>query len=109
MQLVKITNNRSSTLLTICYQYVRIILLKNSNNKEQLRVLIKIVFNYIKDYLKEKDAYVFIFNITFAIVFECVAIANEHNKNKFKIPNVLNKLCLLLCSYITMFALSFVN
>lgn len=44
MQLIDITSNRFLTLLTICYQHIKMILLSNSNNEKQSRVLIEIVF-----------------------------------------------------------------
>lgn len=109
MQLVKITSNRYSALLAIRYQHIKIILLKNLKSEEQSRMLIKIVFNHIKGYLKEKNACVSLFHAMIVADFSCVAIANECDKNEFKILNVLNELCLLLCSYIIMFALLFAN
>jgi len=109
MQFVEITSNRSFTLLTIRYQHIKIILLKNFESEEQFRMLIEIVFNYIKDYLEKKDACVFLFHVILVANSKCIAIANKRDKNKFKILNVLNKLYLLLCFYITMFALLFAN
>jgi len=109
MQLVEITSNRSFALLTIRYQHIKIILLKNLDDEEQSQVLIEIVFNYIKDYFEEKDACVFLFYAILVANFSCVAIANERDKNEFEISNVSNESCLLLCSYITMLALLFAD
>jgi len=72
-------------------------------------VLIEIVFNYTKGYLGEKDAYVFLFYITFTIASGCVAVANERSRNEFGIPDVPNEPCLLLCPYIIILALLFVD
>ena len=77
MQLVDITNNRSSTLLTICYQHIKMILLSNFDNKKQSRMLIEIVFQHIKDYLKKKDAYVSLFYVVFSLNFVCIAVVDD--------------------------------
>lgn len=54
MQFVEITNNRFSTLLTIRYQHIKMILLSNFENKKQFRVLIEIAFHHIKNYFEKK-------------------------------------------------------
>jgi len=72
-------------------------------------VLIKIVFHHIKGYLRKKDSYVLLFYAILVAASVCVAVANERGRNKFKILNVSNESCLLLCSYITMLALLFVD
>lgn len=72
-------------------------------------MLIEIVFNYTKGYLGEKDTYVFIFYITFTIASGYIAVANERGRNEFGIPDVPNEPCLLLCPYITILALLFVD
>ena len=72
-------------------------------------MLIEIVFNHTKGYLGEKDAYVFIFYITFAMISRCVAVTNQHSRNEFGIPDVPNEPCLLLCPHITMLALLFAD
>ena len=61
MQLAGITGNRPSALLAVRYQHIKVTLLEDPDGGEQPRVLIKIVFNYTKGYLGEKDAYVFTF------------------------------------------------
>jgi len=109
MQLVEITSNRSSALLAIRYQHIKMTLLKNSKDEEQSRVLIEIVFNHIKGYLEEKDACVSSFHAILVANSKCIAIANERDKNEFGISNVLNESCLLLCPHITMLALLFAN
>lgn len=69
-------------------------------------MLIKIMFHYIKDYFKKKDAYVLLrytyYNFNLFVV-------NKNNKNEFEILDVLNESCLLFCSYIIMLALLFAN
>ena len=67
------------------------------------------MFNYTKGYLGEKDVYVFIFYITFAVASRYFAVANERGRNEFGIPDVLNEPCLLLYPYITMLALLFID
>ena len=109
IQLAGITGNRPSTLLAVRYQHIKVTLLEDPNRGEQPQVLIKIVFNHTKGYLKEKDAYVFKFHITFAVISRCVRVANKRDRNKFGIPNVPNEPCLLLCPHITILALLFTD
>lgn len=54
MQFVEITNNRSSILLTIRYQHIKMILLLNFDDEKQFRMLIEIVFHHIKNYFEKK-------------------------------------------------------
>lgn len=109
MQLVEITSNRSSTLLTIRYRHIKVILLSNPKGEEQSRVLIEIVFHHIKDYLEKKDSYVLLFYAILVATLVCVVVANERDRNEFEILDVSNESCLLLCSHITMLALLFVD
>jgi len=109
MQLAGITGNRPSALLAVRYQHIKVTLLEDPDGGEQPRVLIEIVFNHTKGYLGEKDAYVFKFHITFAVISRCVAVANQRGRNEFGIPDVPNEPCLLLCPHITMLALLFAD
>ena len=109
MQLARIIDNRFSTLLTIRYQHIKMILLSNLDNEEQSRMLIVIVFHHIKDYLEKKNAYVLLFYVIFVVASVCVVVANERDKNEFEILDVSNESCLLLCSHIFMLALLFAN
>ncbi len=59
IQLIDITENRSAALLAICYRHVKVTLLSNSNGDEQLRIILKIVYKYIKSYLGQKETFVF--------------------------------------------------
>ena len=68
-------------------------------------MLLKIIFHYIKGYLGKKDMYIFLFYI----IFTASAVANGRNRNKFGIPDVLNKPYLLLYPYIIIFVLLFIN
>ena len=109
MQFAGITGNRPSALLAVRYQHIKVTLLEDPDGGEQPRVLIEIVFNHTKGYLGEKDAYVFKFHITFAVISRCVAVANKRGRNGFGIPGVPNEPCLLLCPHITMLALLFAD
>lgn len=109
MQLAGITGNRPSALLAVRYQYIKVSLLEDPNCGEQPRVLIEIAFNHTKDYLEEKDAYVFRFYITFAIISRYVGVANRRGRNKFGFLDVLNEPCLLFCPCILILALFFAN
>jgi len=60
MQLAGITGNRSSALLAVRYRHIKITLLPDPDGGEQPRVLIEILFPNTKDYLGEKNAWVFL-------------------------------------------------
>ena len=83
MQLTEITSNRPSTLLTICYQHIKMILLSNFKNEEQSRILIEIVFRHTKNYFEKKDMYVLLCYATLVASSVCVVIVNEHDRNEF--------------------------
>ncbi|KAL8799612.1 MAG: hypothetical protein Q9182_005763, partial [Xanthomendoza sp. 2 TL-2023] len=109
MQLAGITGNRPTALLAVRYRHIKVTLLPDPKGGEQPRVLIEIVFYHTKGYLGEKDAYVFPFHVASAAASDHVAVANGCSRNKFGIPDVPNKPCLLLCPYITMLALHFAD
>ena len=109
MQLVEITCNRSSTLLTIHYQHIKVILLSNFDDEEQSRILIEILFHHIKSYIEKKNAYVLLFYAVFVVTSICVVVVNERDKNEFEIFDVSNESCLLFCFHILMLALFFAN
>ena len=109
MQFAGITGNRPSALLAVRYRHIKVTLLEDPAGGEQPRVLIEIVFNYTKGYLRKKDTYVFIFHITFNAAVGYHAVANDQSRNEFGIPDVPNEPCLLLCPHITMLALLFAD
>ena len=58
MQLAGITGNRPAALLAVCYRHVKVALLADPKGGEQPRVMLEIVYKYIKGYLGDKDALV---------------------------------------------------
>ena len=59
MQLAGITGNRPSTLLGVCYNNIKIILLLDSQRQKSPQRLIEIAFKNIEKYLEEKEMFVF--------------------------------------------------
>jgi len=82
IQLIEITENRSAALLAVCYQYIKVTLFSNFNWKEQLQIILEIIYKYIKNYLEQKK--IFIFSVIFYILLnnrcaELLTILTETN------------------------------
>jgi Protein of unknown function (DUF3435) len=56
MQLAGIIGNRPSALLAVRYRHIKMTLLKDPDGGKQPRMLIEVIFNHTKDYLREKEA-----------------------------------------------------
>lgn len=60
MQFAEITDNRLNVLLALRYKHIKVTLLSDPKDKKQSRMLIEIRYEHTKNYLNEKDAWVFL-------------------------------------------------
>ena len=105
MQLAGITNNRPSTLLAVYYQHIKVTLLLDPNNKKQPRVLIEIVFQHTKGYLKKKDAYVPLFYVIFPPNLVCITVADDiiEINSRFQMSRTSRAYCFVLTSQCSLY------